>query len=378
MSVGVVPDGLVNLLEEFTISVLTARPDDLLDFAVDYFVGRRDSRDNEEGTRLYDKTSMSLRYSGNFTEGRHLAPDEGPTFSVAPPFVSMKAIRLSRIDKYPETHDDENDDKTELAIFPKSDSERENLGKILAGILIFRCLNKHQISKVMDSLTNVLVHQGDVIIRQNDEGDNFYIIQSGIYDIKVTSNVNDKLDHVTRMYGRGFFGELALMYSQPRTATVVAVGPGELWAMDRKSFTQIVLKNALHKRRSYQDFLETIPLLHALTDYQRLLLADALSSHPCVDGGTIIRKSEDGNGMYFVEEGQVRVTIMNPDASEKTVSIIGKGGYFGEMAVIQNARRSANVYAVGPTRLSFLDRESFFRVLSPCMDKLLKSLEKYI
>ena len=52
------------------------------------------------------------------------------------------------------------------------------------------------------------------IIRQNDEGDYFYVVESGSFDIFV----ND--EKVTEVGPGGHFGELALMYFAPRAATV--------------------------------------------------------------------------------------------------------------------------------------------------------------
>jgi len=60
---------------------------------------------------------------------------------------------------------------------------------------------------------------GDTIIREGDDGDYFYVISSGLYDIYVNKDGNgDK--KVNTLENEGSFGELALMYSQPRSATV--------------------------------------------------------------------------------------------------------------------------------------------------------------
>ena len=50
--------------------------------------------------------------------------------------------------------------------------------------------------------------------------------------------------------------------------------------------------------------------------------------------------------MYFIESGEVRVTITK-DGQEKEVSRVKTGSYFGEMALVENVPRSASVYAVG-------------------------------
>jgi cAMP-dependent protein kinase regulator len=63
----------------------------------------------------------------------------------------------------------------------------------------------------------------EVIISQGDEGDNFYVVDEGQFDVYV----NDK--KVVEIGPGGSFGELALMYNTPRAATVQATSDGVLW-----------------------------------------------------------------------------------------------------------------------------------------------------
>lgn len=166
------------------------------------------------------------------------------------------------------------------------------------------------------------------------------------------------------------------MYNMPRSATVVAVKPGTLWAMDRKSFRRIVLKSAFRKRRMYEELLESVPMLKSLDSYERMTLADALLPRTFSDGECIIREGDEADGMYFVENGTVRITIVK-DSRESEIAHAGKGKYFGEMALVEQAPRSASVYAVGKVKVAFLERESFERLLGPCLDIMKRNIESY-
>jgi len=55
---------------------------------------------------------------------------------------------------------------------------------------------------------------GDTIIEQGDDGDNFYVIDSGEVDVYVNGN------HMTTISDGGSFGELALIYGTPRAAPI--------------------------------------------------------------------------------------------------------------------------------------------------------------
>ena len=56
--------------------------------------------------------------------------------------------------------------------------------------------------------------------------------------------------------------------------------------------------------------------------YERMNLCDALNSLEFNDGDVLIRQGAAADGMYFVEEGEVRITMTNSDKEEKEVSFI--------------------------------------------------------
>ena len=64
---------------------------------------------------------------------------------------------------------------------------------------------------------------GETIIQQGDEGDNFYVVDDGTFEVYINGN------KVVEITAGGSFGELALMYNTPRAATVKAGTDGTLW-----------------------------------------------------------------------------------------------------------------------------------------------------
>lgn len=68
----------------------------------------------------------------------------------------------------------------------------------------------------------------------------------------------------------------------------------------------------------------------------------------------------------------------NGDGSESTVSgELGKGAYFGELALLNDDLRKATVRAVDDTKCLALDRDTFKRVLGPLQDILATNQEIY-
>ncbi|XP_067125355.1 cAMP-dependent protein kinase type II regulatory subunit-like isoform X2 [Centruroides vittatus] len=273
--------------------------------------------------------------------------------------------------------EEDDDDEAEKIVHPKTDEQRQRLGEAIKDILLFRSLDQPQMQEVLDAMFERKVETGDVVIRQDDDGDNFYVIDRGIFNIYVK---NDKGENVLvgKYNNSGSFGELALMYNMPRAATIEAASEGALWAMNRQTFRRIVLKSAFKKRKEYEQLLEKVPMLKTLENYERLNLCDALMPKTFQDGDRIIKQGDEAEEMYFVEDGTVRITIVKEGCDKEVeVSRLTKGGYFGELALVAQKPRAASVYAVGTVKLATLDVQAFERLLGPCMEIMRRNVDHY-
>lgn len=138
----------------------------------------------------------------------------------------------------------------------------------------------------------------------------------------------------------------------PRAATIRAASDGRLWAMDRQTFRRILLKSAFKKRKMYEALIDSVPMLKSLQAYERMNLADALIPRTYSAGDQIIKQGDSADGMYFVEDGQLRITIIRENGQEVEIKKIGKGGYFGELALVTHKPRAASVYADQDVKLA--------------------------
>lgn len=87
-------------------------------------------------------------------------------------------------------------------------------------------------------LVAVPVTAGEVIVRQGDDADRFYVIDAGSFRVTQTAEGDEK---VLRDLGPGeVFGEIGLLRSSPRTATVTATSDGVLYALDAAGFSELV------------------------------------------------------------------------------------------------------------------------------------------
>ncbi|XP_076369996.1 cAMP-dependent protein kinase type II regulatory subunit-like isoform X1 [Tachypleus tridentatus] len=358
-----VPPELTNILLEFTVNVLIERPSDIVNYAVNYFTKLHTER-QQNGSK-----KTAFQDDAETSEDDDILDEEPPKLPSS--FIRRKSVFAEHYD--PEEDDDDDNDKV---VYPKSDEQRKQLAEAVKNILLFRSLEQEQVQEVLDAMFERKVQTGDVIIRQGDDGDYFYVIQSGTYNIYVnTDQENEKF--VGKYENSGSFGELALMYNQPRAATIKAASEGSLWAMSRQVFRKIVLKGAFKKRKEYETLLEGVPMLQSLNSFEIMNLCDALMPKSYNDGDIIIKQGEEGDGMYFVENGIVRIVMTNESGEEKELLKLSKGQYFGELALVTHKPRAASAYAVGTVKLAFLDVLAFERLLGPCMNIMKRNIEEY-
>eukprot|EP01092_Planopodium_desertum_P013211 TRINITY_DN6303_c0_g1_i2.p1 TRINITY_DN6303_c0_g1~~TRINITY_DN6303_c0_g1_i2.p1 ORF type:complete len:238 (+),score=24.19 TRINITY_DN6303_c0_g1_i2:38-751(+) len=81
--------------------------------------------------------------------------------------------------------------------------------------------------------------EGEVIVRQGERGDIFYIILEG--EVSVTQKQSDGVTReVARLKTSDYFGEIALLTERPRAATVTSVGPVRCVQLDRARFNRVM------------------------------------------------------------------------------------------------------------------------------------------
>jgi MFS family permease len=106
--------------------------------------------------------------------------------------------------------------------------------ELLRSISLLSALPEPILDRLARALVRVELAEGDVVIREGDPGDRFYVVESG--DLAVSKD-----GRLLASMGPGdFFGEIALLRDVPRTATVTATTPTVLQALDRQHFLPAV------------------------------------------------------------------------------------------------------------------------------------------
>ena len=153
--------------------------------------------------------------------------------------------------------------------FPKSDSELEVLRTALHNHFLFAKLEETSLSMILSSLEKKPFAENDIIIRQGDFGDTFYVITEGTILIEIDGN------EVAKLEAPRAFGELALIYGAPRAATVRATGSNCIcFVTDRNTFRQVLATTSSGKQLNRCEFLGKVPLLAKLPKYTIAQIAE--------------------------------------------------------------------------------------------------------
>jgi len=112
----------------------------------------------------------------------------------------------------------------------------------LSSIPLFADLEDEQLLSLENDAFFEDFEDGEIIIRQGDVGDKFYILQKGMVEILLkTDEGDDSLGRVVNRLSDGsFFGERALITSEPRGATVRSYGPTTVIAFDKAVFDSVL------------------------------------------------------------------------------------------------------------------------------------------
>ena len=247
---------------------------------------------------------------------------------------------------------------------------RQKTLDLLHGVQVFRPLD----IATLDSLVGRLVRleipdSGTDIVRQGDHGDSFYVIESGAAEVFVDQFVVGLLEE-----GTGF-GERALLRNVPRTATVRSRTPMTLLMLSRDDFLAALTgqeevphgsagKGTLGSgtlasgtewtRRQRIEVLRDLALFSHLSRSDIEALADRSVVDRWPEGVAIFEQGDVGDRFFVLLEGRCSARV---DGTE--VNGLRPGDQFGEIALIHEVPRSADIVTLTPVTALSIARDDF-------------------
>jgi putative peptide zinc metalloprotease protein len=202
------------------------------------------------------------------------------------------------------------------------------------------------------------VGRGTEVVRQGEQGDRFYLVVRGAFEVLVDGQPQVPL-------GRGdYFGERALLHRAPRAASVVATASSRLFVLDQSAFdallaSDLAVRSRLEAAMAYRQDVQHMPLFADLSSVDVDLLLARLVPLTVDTDETIIRQGDSGERFYVVRWGGVDVV-----RDGELLAHLGPGDAFGEIALLLDVPRTATVTATQPTQLLALEAHDFRDLLA--------------
>lgn len=115
--------------------------------------------------------------------------------------------------------------------------------------------------------------------------------------------------------------------------------------------------------KRYADNLRSVNLFADLKDNELETISRILYVNTYHRGQLIFQEGEDGNALFVVLKGRVKVCLYDEEGREYVLDVIGKDGFFGELALIDELPRSANAIAMEASDLLIVRRADFTKLL---------------
>jgi ATP-binding cassette subfamily B protein len=206
---------------------------------------------------------------------------------------------------------------------------------------------------------------GEVIVREGDDADAFFVLVSGTARAVKTGDRGEEVALNTIAAGESF-GERGLIQSGPRTATVRASTEVEVLRLDRSVFRALIASNPdvaerlerQIRRHEVSDFLRLQSVFARLPPVGLETLVAELEELEFRAGEILMREGDPPGSMYVVREGRLRARQLI-DGVLQDVGYIRAGDLVGEIALLRGSTRTATVEAVSDCVLLELSNEAF-------------------
>lgn len=227
----------------------------------------------------------------------------------------------------------------------------------LRAVALFKDLSVWELARLSHALVVERFQDGEVVIKEGDKGDKFYLVDSG----KAKATVKGK---VVKEYDGGFFGELALLESSVRAASVVADGDLMLLSLDKVTFQNVMgsLYAELHKQametynfqvdeeeetRKTESMLKALNqnwALQHLREETKTSLAANMYTKTFKKDEVIIQQGKADSFFYVLEKG--KVILIDESDNGRTIKELQEGASFGELSLLFGEKRTCTVKAV--------------------------------
>lgn len=213
-------------------------------------------------------------------------------------------------------------------------------------------LDEQQCELVADSVYLISLPAGEVLFSEGDRGKSLYIVQEGLLSVEK--------DLQLHLRAGDSFGELAILYDTPRTATISAAKDSLLWVLSSENF-KLVTRMAYKQRiDEYASVLRRIPCISKEVLPEDIsMIADVLEEFTVYEGEDVCVEGEDEDLLFIIYKGDCSVL-----KDDQVIGTLGSGEWVGQEQLTEGIPADRTVRATSEVvTVLALDKSSWKAVI---------------
>jgi signal transduction histidine kinase len=116
--------------------------------------------------------------------------------------------------------------------------------------------------------------------------------------------------------------------------------------------------------KTLQTALKEVSFLSMMTEAELDQLVERGRSISCAAGQVVFHEGDEADALYIILSGEARIFRKDENANEGTIASLGKGDFFGEIALLDGGLRSASAVSITPCEFFTLQRAEFLHLLT--------------
>jgi len=245
-----------------------------------------------------------------------------------------------------------NDD--DIALIAEAIGSNQNISEVLQ-------LTPEQIEFCAREAYKRCYAAGETVFEKGDYGYRFFVVIDGVFEV-INTKAHDMVDSgdsgTIKLKHGDSFGELALLYNAPRTATVACKRMGSVWVITRQTFRNLKQVQLQGQLVEYSELLRTVDVFEQ-RGAQLSTICNSVEKRTYQFGDVVVRQGAPADCFYLVFQGEC-ASMTNGEEDGR----LDKGAYFGENFLLEPGKWPTTIEVVSDTcTLLTLDRVSFNALL---------------
>jgi len=238
----------------------------------------------------------------------------------------------------------------------KTPAELTRITDLINSNFMFKKLTPEQKELLYKVMTFKEVKKDEIVINEGEAGTEMFIIDYGQYDVYKKDD-KGQLVLVFTYTPPGAFGELSLIYGEPRAATIKAKTDGKLWCLGRKVFKAIMTSQT--KFVNPLAYLKSMPIISDCPKTQLQRLGELSTEIVVPIGEKIVdRNSQPKYELYIIVSGSVQINLVSEESSIREAN-----SYFAAFEIGTGRKCVESVISKSETKLLVIPRKALTSVL---------------